>query len=468
MNAESKLLKSDLMCPGRFVPGFLRGLPWLEIVLLGLLAVSGVVLAFVSVHWSFLVAVLSIVVIAGGLAILKRPEIGLLVVVFAIPLEDFNQFPGLGTLSVIKLLSLGLFAAYVVHYITFGQREGLVHVPQNVYISLFMLAVLASDMVAIDPANAIDKTFKLVRMVSFYFLVINIVRSRSSLHRVLWTMIVAGFLSAVYGLYQYYITPEALEPDMRVSGTIDDPVSFSHAIVILLPLVWYMLTHQSNLAARLFLAIAGLTFLLGILLSGARSGMMAAAGALLLLALREKRPLINITLVALLIAGSLILMPEHIKRRVGLSYEIDKAAQFSSERRETYYTFGLQLFLENPIIGTGMGGFAEAYSRSEYRFMRSEGDVKRIAHNMYLEIATGTGLLGLLPFLSILFVSLANLQRVLGCSQLGTLCDLAKMIRISLSAFMFVGLFSSSQYDKPLWLLIGLASIIPVLARQSE
>ncbi len=467
MDVDSKLIGPGSIRPGRFVASLLRGLPWLEIGLLGLLAVAGVGLAFASVHWSFLVAVLIMAVIAGGLVMINRPEIGLLAVVFAIPLEDFNQVFAAGTLSVIKLLSLGLFAAYLAHYMIVGQGEKLVNVPQNVYIALFILAVLISDLVAIDPAYAVSKTFKFARMVSFYFLVINIVRSRSTLHRVLWVMIVAGFLSSVYGLYHYYFTPEVLEPDMRVSGTLDDPMGFSYAMVILLPLIWYMLTHRSSFAVRIFLVLAGLTLLYAILLSGTRSGVMAALGVLVLIALRRKHPLVNITLVALLIVAGLILMPDDVKRRMGLSSEIDKTAQASTERRETYYTFGLQLFLDNPIVGTGLGGFAEAYSHSDYRFMRSEDDVRRIAHNMYLEIAIGTGLLGLIPFLLLFFVTLANLQRVLSYSQLGALSDLAKMVQISLSAFLFTGLFSSSQYDKPLWLLTGLASVIPILARQS-
>jgi O-antigen ligase len=281
-------------------------------------------------------------------------------------------------------------------------------------------------------------------------------------------MVIAGFLSAVYGLYQHYITPEALGTEMRVHGTFEHPIEFSSAMAVLLPIIWYLWTRRNPMAVRVFLVVAGAACLYGLLLSGTRSGMLAAVGVLVLIALRQKRRVLSLALIVLLVIILLIVMPDQVRSRVGLSDEVDKGARASTDRRETYQQFGWKLFLEHPLLGTGMGGFAEAYSHSEYRFLRYATDIRRIAHNMYLEIAIGTGVLGLTPFLLLMIITVVNLQRIVSRSSPQGWDQLAAAIQTSLGAFLFTGLFASSQHDKMLWLLVGLASVVPVLVKQSR
>jgi O-antigen ligase len=214
-----------------------------------------------------------------------------------------------------------------------------------------------------------------------------------------------------------------------------------------------------------FLTIAGVIFLCAIVLSGTRSAMGIAAGMLIWIALREKRPIISISLVSLLLIATFFLLPYQVKSRLGLTPDVDKAAQTSNERRETYYQFGPQLFLENPFTGIGLEGFAYEYSMSNYRYLRGDEGENRIAHNMYLEFAIGTGLLGLIPFLLIVASAWIGLQRAIQDAPSELLRDLAKMTQISLTAYLFIGLFSSTQYDKLLWLVIGIAAITPLLLK---
>ena len=87
---------------------------------------------------------------------------------------------------------------------------------------------------------------------------------------------------------------------------------------------------------------------------------------------------------------------------------------------------------------------------------------------MYLEIAVGLGLLGLIPFLLLLFSCLVGLQRLVDYRWHKAYAELAVALQTGLLAYMFIGLFSSSQYDKALWLLIGLAAVLPVLADKDE
>lgn len=458
-------LRYDLEDDVRLQEDHSAGRNWVSPALVVLALLVGVGLAYLSVNVSFGLSLGVLAALILGAVVIRNPETGLLLLIFAIPLEDFNRLGQVGSLSPIKLMGVAMLGAYIIHYLVFQRNERLVYVPQNIFLALFFMAVLASDLIAIDPAYAVDKTYKLLRMVVFYFLVVNIIRSEASLKRVFWVMIWAGILSAGYGLYEYYFLPGSLD-DMRISGTLDDPTGFAYTMVILLPLVWYLLTHTRRPLMRLGLAAAGMLFLYAILLSGTRSAMLAAVGVMFLIAVQAKRPLLTLTIAALILLLALVFMPEQTKSRLGISsIETSKAAQASTERRITYLMFGTQLFLEYPFLGTGLGGFATEYGHSEYQFMRLSGEARRIAHNMYLEIAIGTGLTGLLPFLLLMGSPLIGLQKVTSRARYGLAADMAKMVQISLLAYLFVGFFSSSQYDKTLWLLVGLASLLPVVAR---
>ena len=440
----------------------------LQPIMLMLALTGALALAVVSVYGSFAIAVLLIFLLVMGWAAVHQPEIGLLAVIVVMPLETFNQSISLGPFSVVKLIGAGALAAYALHYLVVDRDKWLVNVPQNIYILLLLLAVVLSNLVAVDPQYAIDKTFKLGRMVVFYFLVINVVRTRSILEHVLWAMVIAGFFATFYGFWQYTFAPETLD-EMRIQGPYDDSMAYSYSMVVILPMIWYLLTRHTRPLTRFFLATAGLLMMYGVLLSGTRSGILAMVGVVALIALRKRRNmLVNLVILCVLVAAAWLLLPEQVKTRLGLTSETSKAAQQSTERRLSYATFGLEIFLENPFLGTGLGGFASEYGQSIYRFWRNPDDPRRIAHNMYLEIAVGLGLLGLIPFLLLLFSCLVGLQRLVDYRWHKAYAELAVALQTGLLAYMFIGLFSSSQYDKALWLLIGLAAVLPVLADKDE
>jgi O-antigen ligase len=178
--------------------------------------------------------------------------------------------------------------------------------------------------------------------------------------------------------------------------------------------------------------------------------------------------LFNLFVVAVVVLVAFLLLPQQVKARLGLADRLDKAAQESTERRLSYYAYGVNLFLENPFLGSGLGGFTAQYHRSIYRFWLNQGDVLRVAHNMYLEIGIGAGLLGLIPFLMILLSCLTGLQGLVRKKPPSSYAELASALQISMVGFMMVGLISSSQYDKPLWLLISMAAVLPVLDQNEE
>ncbi|MDM5190879.1 O-antigen ligase family protein [Bacillus sp. DX4.1] len=72
----------------------------------------------------------------------------------------------------------------------------------------------------------------------------------------------------------------------------------------------------------------------------------------------------------------------------------DSGGGESAEGRTDRYDFAFKLFADNPIVGDGIGGFGYSYN---------DTDARGYPHNIFLEIISELGLLGLILFLLLIF-----------------------------------------------------------------
>ena len=116
------------------------------------------------------------------------------------------------------------------------------------------------------------------------------------------------------------------------------------------------------------------------------------------------------------------------------------------------------VFLDHPALGVGPGQFV-SYTLQYTNRLSLVRIHRRRAHNMYLEIAAETGVLGLLVFLSILVAALEPLWRA--SRRLGRHPDLASLaaaLFLSLFANLTSSVFLSLSYQRYFWLLVALCT----------
>ncbi len=75
---------------------------------------------------------------------------------------------------------------------------------------------------------------------------------------------------------------------------------------------------------------------------------------------------------------------------------------FSYEQRNNYNLANLEIFVDNPFIGTGYNTFQSVYGR----YYKSINEQPRYAHNYYLQTLSETGLAGLLSFMVFIILTL--------------------------------------------------------------
>lgn len=140
-----------------------------------------------------------------------------------------------------------------------------------------------------------------------------------------------------------------------------------------------------------------------------------------------------LSLIALLIVGTLAVSPSFRERISSFSLN-------QNTDRVELYRFALDEFTKRPVFGHGYGRFAFELEKYPERQLRSGGHGH--AHNIYLDMGAGAGLLGLLSLLWFLFLIG---KKIIGGYQINSDNPVGRSWFLGLSgifvAFSFGGLF---------------------------
>jgi O-antigen ligase len=418
----------------------------------------GIASSYLLVYGSPIFALAAGFAVPVGLILFLKPEIGVLLIIFLLPLEELNT----GGVSVIKLFSVVVFGCAIVHYLVFRRSQPLVSAFQNKMIFLFLIMVVFSIIISIDPSRTTSKILKLLRVIALYYFVINFIDSKRLLVIAMWVFLLSGIVSTLYG----FLDPGQVS--QRFMGTQGQPNLYALSMVPRIPLIFAFYRMYKSIFVKIGLLVSLAFLSYGIVLSGSRGGMIAATIALILYAILQKNRLTWFAVTAVLVAVAVLVMPSEVKVRFGINGSVEEGD--TTFRRQTYQLYGLDLFSENMWFGIGLDGFAQAYAESEYRFLRGE-DAIRVAHNTFLEILVGTGVMGFIPFLLLLERSLRVAYRYAKPAYQKIsplLAELSLAIFAMLGGYISGILFASRQYEKTFWFLLALPVILQILFNRSE
>ena len=133
--------------------------------------------------------------------------------------------------------------------------------------------------------------------------------------------------------------------------------------------------------------------------------------------------------------------------------------------RTDIWKVGWRMFEANPVIGVGSGNFQVS---SIHYLLVKPGAIERdefivdqpsVAHNLYLEMVSETGIVGLTLFIVIVGFCLASAARAARrFEQNGEdgLAWVARAVVVGLVSSLAADFFLSAQFSKQLWLLLSL------------
>jgi O-antigen ligase len=261
-------------------------------------------------------------------------------------------------------------------------RNQALHLPLLLPIAAFYLASALASVTAADPWLSF-KDLRNVFEPAFFFLLVNHINGEERATTFSSILIVATTLTAVYGLTQSV----AEGPAFRVHGTMSIYMTFAgilmlSALVVLAQLLFLPRRWWSwGLACSLVLLTAALVMTQT---RGAWIGLAAGGG--LILGFRQKRLLLALPVVAVMI---FLASPGAVRARIR---SIIDPQDITARERLFMWGSGIQIVRDHPWTGVGINGVKGVYPA--YKHPNAVRDQRPHLHSNLFQIAAERGLIG--------------------------------------------------------------------------
>lgn len=432
------------------------------------------VISACAIGWGESVRAVFLMAAVGGFILAtERPFEWLLLFLALMPFEQIKG--GFGTLP--RLVGLPLIAPLVLTYL---RQRRLDWKLKDWLLVVWLTVVWLSVSLATDRNDAITVAFSLTQLFVLYLAFGAFVDSIGRLQKALSVLAGSAMISVLMPLITQIVGVEANWiptrwqsfgsgiAGYRYGGGYGESNEF--AAFLLLPLLFssFSLTRASKWQHRLAWLAAATILATGFFLTLSRSGLVGLLVMFgFLLAFRKGqdgpngkrqsiwRTMIILVITALLLlffSGSLDLYLARITK--GRPGALDDSAIYRIES----VNIGLKIFATNPLLGIGVRQFREVKGDYGFYIPGSIGP----AHNMYIEILTGLGLLGFLPFTAVLVLNRYELKKGLhNVDRLSsTLYHISMVLLAAYTGFLVTAWFTNTETKKMLWVLLACGTVV--------
>lgn len=399
---------------------------------------------------------ITVLMIAGFAAVLTRPKVGIAIIFMLSLLRDgflyiwFQPIYDLHLPQVTIYLTLFAWLLHVKEYpMRFNKDIALVFG--------FFLVICSTRFFAGTPIWGHPVTNEYLRIAVVFFLVVQLMRTTNDIRTILW-IFVGIFLFLELRAYYFYKTDymEIALPNYRYVNRN----GFANHLALMLPIAYMLGNNSKNKLLRYFGFFAALWCGIGVILTYSRSGFVGlAAGVLGIIFLQKRKTKLIIALVVL----ALLILPRLSEKYTDRMETIETYQEDASAmgRVATNYA-AINMFKENPMIGVGAGNFNDvflAYTPPEYLKWVEEG---KSVHNILLQVASETGLLGLAFFLPLVFLGFKNsFIKTRGDDPVDPeTFNIAQMLRLALFVTFLTSQFGQGGYYGNLYNILPFLSAL--------
>lgn len=332
------------------------------------------------------------------------------------------------------------------------------------WFGLYLLMIFFSIPFSLWPGGSVEFIANfIVKEIIIICILIIVISSWQELRKITLSI---GFCYSIVAILtiKSFIGAELLVGGYRAAlsqGVFSDPNDLASNFVFALPFLYFMGLNVSR--KRILYASAIFCVILGTLVTYSRGGMIGllsvCVSILVFDKVKRKRNLV------LLVVGiiSIFIMSPNVVTRMETLVSPDKESVGSLQARAETLKSGIKIFSENPILGVGVHSFGIAEGATH-------GGVGKwnAAHNMFLQIASETGILGLIGFIGCIISSLKVLTNI--SKDAGTTFQIktaATALKSSLWGFLICGMFLSHAYSWNFFYLTGLTVSLENIYRNS-
>lgn len=341
--------------------------------------------------------------------------------------------------------------------------------------------------------------FRLGTLVAFFVLSVNLLNSENRVHNFVMVVLYCGVAMAIFAVVQYafpafhlesetaiadigagvegaYVDPESVDSGaaVRVTGRAGHSNWLALIMLIILPLNVYWYEVAKSWKGRAFCVSAVFVEIIALILTFTRTGFLVG---LVVFAVLGMRRLVRVNpprlaYVAFAAVIVLLALPSAYKERV-----LDPAKYTRSEsvqHRVQLQQAAWDMMLDEPVWGVGLSGYG-------LRIIEKDTEVAEImrwlvdemhwdpriigTHNMYLQLASETGLVGLglmVLFFGIMLRDLRKAEQFFLKRGDRRASTLVMSLQVSLLSFLLCAIFLHALQQKIWWMMVAVAAVVPL------
>lgn len=361
-------------------------------------------------------------------------------------------------------------------------------------ISLFFISLLLSTIFSINFNFSLAGVYKryqgldsYVYYLIFFILVLFYLKSdtnkfKERIRRLILALVSASFLVSLYGVAQKFGFDFVNWSDPaiitgRATSTLGQPNFLASYLLLIIPLSLYLIFKSKKLLLRFSFIIVLLFNLLCLFFTGSRGGGLGILGALLLALIlyfyyckkkiakkifENKILIISSFLVIIFIIFFIFKLDDSFTTRIKNGFDLKSG---SVAARIYFWQAGWDAFKKRPFLGYGpetQGEVLVRYYQKDWAIYGAVNDYPDRAHNFILDILLTTGILGLITFLSLLYIFFSQALKIFKSNS--EYSSLTFFLLIAISGYLISLLFSFSIVITNIyfWLYLAIILALPV------
>ncbi len=358
--------------------------------------VVAVVLALIFGLFSFLIQPIYLLLAVALLFVLAfvfhKPEFGLWATIVFLPF--------LPTMVICAEIIVVLFA-YLLKVIR-GKRSikfGFL----DISVLTFAVYMLFGGLFSVTASSSIPPVLVFLCFIVSYFLIVNLVKTKAFIKKIISSSLISFFVCSAYGIYQnFFVAPDTTwtdedmfsEIETRVVSTFENPNVFGEYLILLIPLCIALFFVSKKASERFSYFLCLFTSIVALIYTWSRGAWLGCIASLIVFfVILSKRAISFYFLGVFALPLAIPFLPSSVTERF---VSIGNMADSSTSYRVFIWEASVKMIKDYFFTGIGVGTDAFQTVYSEYALAGIE--TAPHSHNLYLQIMVELGIFGFAVF----------------------------------------------------------------------
>jgi probable O-glycosylation ligase (exosortase A-associated) len=398
--------------------------------------------------------------------ILRTPFVGILAWLWVAIMNPHREVHG-----ALQNAQLNLYVAALTVIAFLASPRHKLAPPNLLTVLLVVLGAWAtlSTYFALDRAHADPLWERTIKTLVLGVAVAAVATTRARIQAVVWIVVVSlgyyalkgGGFVLLSGGGDHVFGPE--------KTMIEDNNAFGLALVVIMPLLNYLRLSSASVHIRRGMLVLMGFAVIAILGTYSRGALIALGAVVVAYAARSREGVAVLLAAGLATAALPALLPERWFDRMSSIQDYNEDDSFQG--RVAAWKTSVNIAKARPLVG---GGFIAVEQDWVVRAYSSPGSLKHglAAHSIYFEVLGELGFAGLAIYLAVVGAAVLNTFRVLAAARsrpdLAWASQLARMLQISILAFLAGGAALSMAYYDGVIVLFALTAALLQVVRRGE